>query len=86
MDLNRHQKEANRRLTIDNWYREMVEKVRFASVHADELGLKKVDRNEFCAYCGKIYFNVNIKLLAEMPKIAKCLKCLKLRYSVDFNK
>jgi hypothetical protein len=21
-----------------------------------------------------------------MPKIAKCLKCLKLRYSVDFNK
>ena len=27
-----------------------------------------------------------MKLLAEMPKIAKCLKCLKLRYSVDFNK
>ena len=24
-------------------------------------------------------FNVNMKLLAEMPKIAKCLKCLKLR-------
>ena len=41
---------------------------------------------EFCAYCGKIYFYVNMKLLAEMPKITKCLKCLKLRYSVDFNK
>jgi hypothetical protein len=36
-----------------------------------------------------------MKLLAEMPKIAKCLKCLKpfgqealdrLRYSVNFNK
>ncbi len=27
-----------------------------------------------------------MKLLIEMPKIAKCLKCLKLRYSVDFNK
>ena len=25
-----------------------------------------------------------MKLLAEMPKIAKCLKCLKLRYSIDF--
>ena len=22
---------------------------------------------EFCAYCGKIYFYVNMKLLAEMP-------------------
>ncbi len=27
-----------------------------------------------------------MKLLVEMPKIAKCLKCLKLRYAVDFNK
>ncbi len=27
-----------------------------------------------------------MKLLEEMPKITKCLKCLKLRYSVDFNK
>ena len=26
-----------------------------------------------------------MKLLAEMTKIAKRLKCLKLRYSVDFN-
>jgi hypothetical protein len=26
-----------------------------------------------------------MKLLEEMPKIAKCLKCLKLRYSVDFK-
>ena len=42
--------------------------------------------NYFYVFCGKIYFNVNMKLLAEMPKIAKCLKCLKLRYSVDFNK
>ena len=24
-----------------------------------------------------------MKLFIEMPKIAKCLKCLKLRYSVD---
>ena len=27
-----------------------------------------------------------IKLPKEMPKIAKCLKCLKLRYSIDFIK
>ena len=26
-----------------------------------------------------------MKLLEEMPKITKCLKCLKLRYSVDFK-
>jgi hypothetical protein len=27
-----------------------------------------------------------MNLLKEMPKITKCLKCLKLRYSVDFIK
>jgi hypothetical protein len=41
-----------------------------------------------------MYFNDNMKLLEEMPKITKCLKCLKpfgqealdrLRYSVDFK-
>ncbi len=26
-----------------------------------------------------------MKLLEEVPKITKCLKCLKLRYSVDFK-
>jgi hypothetical protein len=26
-----------------------------------------------------------MKLLEEMPKITKCLKCLKLRYSVDYK-
>jgi hypothetical protein len=31
-------------------------------------------------------FGETIKLPKEMPKVAKCLKCLKLRYSVDFNK
>ncbi len=31
-------------------------------------------------------FCVKIKLPKEMPKIAKCLKCLKLRYSIDFIK
>jgi hypothetical protein len=32
------------------------------------------------------FFCEIFKLPKEMPKIAKCLKCLKLRYSVDFNK
>jgi hypothetical protein len=31
-------------------------------------------------------FCETIKLPKEMPKIAKCLKCLKLRYSIDFIK
>jgi hypothetical protein len=31
-------------------------------------------------------FCETIKLPQEMPKIAKCLKCLKLRYSIDFIK
>jgi hypothetical protein len=31
-------------------------------------------------------FCVKIKFPKEMPKIAKCLKCLKLRYSIDFIK
>ena len=29
-------------------------------------------------------FCETIKPPQEMPKIAKCLKCLKLRYSIDF--
>jgi hypothetical protein len=29
---------------------------------------------------------VEIKFPKEMPKIAKCLNCLKLRYSIDFIK
>ncbi len=33
-----------------------------------------------------ISFCIKIKLPTEMPKIAKCLKCLKLRYSIDFIK
>ncbi len=40
----------------------------------------------FVHIVAKYILYVNMKLLAEMPKIAKCLKCLKLRYSVDFNK
>jgi hypothetical protein len=31
-------------------------------------------------------FCETIKLPKEMPKFAKCLKCLKLRYSIDFIK
>jgi hypothetical protein len=31
-------------------------------------------------------FCETIKLPKEMPKIAKCLKCLKLMYSIDFIK
>jgi hypothetical protein len=31
-------------------------------------------------------FCETIKLPQEMPKIAKCLKCLKLRYSIYFIK
>ena len=31
-------------------------------------------------------FCVPIKLPKEMAKIAKCLKCLKLRYAIDFIK
>jgi hypothetical protein len=31
-------------------------------------------------------FCVKIKFPKEMPKIAKCLKCLKLRYSIDLIK
>jgi hypothetical protein len=31
-------------------------------------------------------FCVKIKFPKEMPKVAKCLKCLKLRYSIDFIK
>jgi hypothetical protein len=31
-------------------------------------------------------FCVKIKLPKKLPKIAKCLKCLKLRYSIDFKK
>jgi hypothetical protein len=31
-------------------------------------------------------FCETIKLPKEMPKIAKCLKCLKLRYSIDFKR
>jgi hypothetical protein len=27
-----------------------------------------------------------MEMLKEMPKIANCLKCLKLRYSIDFIK
>jgi hypothetical protein len=29
---------------------------------------------------------VKIELPKEMPKIVKCLKCLKLRYSIDLTK
>ncbi|CAB1075825.1 hypothetical protein D1AOALGA4SA_3636 [Olavius algarvensis Delta 1 endosymbiont] len=32
------------------------------------------------------YFCKTIKLTDKMPKIAKCLKCLKLRNSIDFRK
>jgi len=39
-----------------------------------------VAKNEFRAYRGRIY-SIDMKLLAEMPKIATCLKCLKLRYA-----
>jgi hypothetical protein len=31
-------------------------------------------------------FCETIKLPKEMPKIAKCLKCLKLRYSIYLNR
>ena len=48
-------------------------------------GSPYVVKNEFGAYCGKIYFNLNMKLFVEMPKIEKCLNCLKLRYFIDFS-
>jgi hypothetical protein len=28
----------------------------------------------------------NIELFKEMPKVTKCLKCLKLMYSIDYIK
>jgi hypothetical protein len=31
-------------------------------------------------------FCETIKLPYEMPKVAKCLKCLKLRYPIDLNR
>ena len=34
----------------------------------------------------KFNFYLNMKMLVGMPKVANCLKCLKLMYSIDFNK
>jgi len=40
----------------------------------------------FFVYCVARFFCEIIKLPKEMPKIAKYLKCLKLRYSIDLNR
>ena len=50
--------------------------------HTDKLSLG----NWVCAFCAKIFLRWKKKLHKEMPEITKCLKCLKLRYPVDYKK